>query len=59
MDNQQRTRFMNDWIRAQEQVRHEQETAKRQRNRQQEHEAKRQYNKRSTDAGGDSKDQQN
>ena len=59
MDNQQRTRFMNDWIRAQEQVRQEQETAKKQRNRQEEDDAKRQYNKRSTDASGDSKDQQN
>lgn len=63
MDNQQRTRFMSDWIRAQEQVRIQQDREKWLENRRQQREAQRQYNyqknKRSTDAGGDSKDQQN
>ena len=58
MDNQQRTRFMSDWIRAQEQVRRQQDRDKWLRNKRQQRESTREYNygnnRRSTDAGGDS-----
>jgi hypothetical protein len=58
MDNQQRTRFMSDWIRAQEQVRRQQDRDKWLKNRRQQRESTREYNygknRRSTDAGGDS-----
>jgi len=54
---------MSDWIRSQEQVRIQQDRDRWLENRRQQREAQQEYNyqknKRSTDAGGDSKDQQN